>query len=466
MPETLLVVEDDHPSCRLVAAIFKAEGMNVLTTHDGPAGLHAALTEEPDVILLDLGLPLLDGFEVLTKLKASIPNVPVVVLTGSSDTKKAVRAIQLGAFDYLTKPISRDELVVVVKRALETRALRAEVQELRRHVGRGSGGTLASRMGPSARVRQIVEQVETVAASNLTVLVLGETGTGKELVADAIHQLSDRRARPLVALDCGAIPEPLLESELFGYEKGAFTGAERRKEGRLRLAERGTCFLDEVGNLAMNLQAKLLRVLESREVQPVGGDRGTPLDVRFVAATNHDLQTRVGQGLFRADLYFRLAQYTIVLPPLRERAEDIPYLTHRVLEEASIELRRPVLTIVPEALDLLRQHSWPGNVRELRNVLRQALLHANGLAIRASDVSAALTRPEAAALPAPVPRRGDSLREIALNAAEAAERDAICDTLRTTAGNKSQAARALKTDYKTLHLKMKHLGIRAKDYTG
>jgi transcriptional regulator with GAF, ATPase, and Fis domain len=320
-------------------------------------------------------------------------------------------------------------------------------------------------MGSSDQVKRVIEQVGIVAASNFTALVSGETGTGKELVAHAIHQLSDRRRRPFVALDCGAIPEPLLESELFGHEKGAFTGAERRTEGRFRLAEGGTCFLDEVGNLAMNLQAKLLRVLESGQVQPVGADRTRPMNVRFVSATNHDLQERVSQGLFRPDLYFRLAQYAIRLPPLRERAEDIAYLTERFLEEASIELRRPMQAIGPDALDLLRRHSWPGNVRELRNVVRQVVLQAKGLVIHSEAVRWALGEAERAAPVAAAARTGRSLREVAVHAAGLAEHQAICDTLRATLGNKSLAAKALQTNYKTLHLKMKHLGIRAHDFS-
>ena len=255
-----------------------------------------------------------------------------------------------------------------------------------------------------------------------------------------------------------------MESELFGHERGAFTGAERRKEGRFRVAEGGTCFLDEVGNLSMALQAKLLCVLESREVQSIGADRATPLDVRFVGATNDDLQVRAQQGRFRSDLYFRLAQYTIQLPSLRERIEDIPHLTQRFLEEASVELRRPVQAILPDALDLFRRHSWPGNVRELRNVVRQAVLESKDLVIRVSAVRLALGRSQEASVPAAIQTTGHSLREIATNAAAAAERQAITEVLKTTSGNKSRAARELKTDFKTLHLKMKHLGIRGRDF--
>jgi two-component system nitrogen regulation response regulator GlnG len=304
--------------------------------------------------------------------------------------------------------------------------------------------------------------VRAVATSAFSVLVLGETGTGKELVAQAIHRRSQRR--PFIAIDCGAIPEPLLESELFGHERGAFTGAERRKEGRFHLAAGGSFFLDEVGNLPLGLQAKLLRVLESREVVAVGAARPTPLDVRFIAATNDDLQARASDGRFRADLYFRLAQYTISLPPLRARVADIAHLAHRFMAEVAVELRRPTHEIARDALVALERHTWPGNVRELRNVIRQAVLESNDGVLRRALVQRFLGRPAAAGGPR-LAAPGRSLRAVAAEAAREAERQLICETLRATRGNKAQAARALQTDYKTLHVKMKQLGIRARDFS-
>jgi DNA-binding NtrC family response regulator len=464
MSKTLLVIDDDEASCRLVKATFKAEGIDVLMTHDGAAGLERAIANHPDVVLLDVELPELDGLQVLERLKAAAPSLPIVMLTASQDVKIAVRATQLGAFDYLTKPIDHDEILLVVRRALEARALRLEVEDLRRRVGRSESQDLEAQMGPSARVADVIEQVGIVAASNFTVLILGETGTGKELVAQAIHRQSDRRRKAFIALDCGAIPEQLLESELFGHEKGAFTGADRRKAGRFQLAEGGTCFLDEMGNLPLNLQAKLLRALESRQVQPVGAERAMPIDIRFVAATNHDLQSRVADGSFRADLYFRLAQYRISLPPLRERPDDIAHLARRFLEEASVELRRPVQALLPATLELLQRQKWPGNVRELRNVVRQAILRTKELVIRPEELKAVLNDVDGASPAAQSPSTGQTLKEIAEQAARAAERQAICDRLRATQGNKSQAAKALRTDYKTLHVKMKQLGIRAHDF--
>ena len=462
MSDTLLIIDDDDTNCRLIKAIFRAEGMEVVAAHDGQSGIDLALHDPPDILLLDLRMPGLDGLDVLARLKQELPALPVVMLTGHKDVKTAVRATQLGAFDYLTKPFVNDEVVAVVRRALQTRALQLEVEDLRRRLG--TGGGLASQMGPSPQVLGLVEQVRTVAGTGFTVLVVGETGSGKELVAQAIHRESERHAKPFVAIDCGAIPEQLLESELFGHEKGAFTGAERKKQGRFQLAQGGTFFLDEVGNLPMNLQAKLLRVLESREVQPVGADKSAVLDVRFVAATNNDLQVRVAEGQFRADLYFRLAQYTISIPALRDRPVDIPYLAHRFLAEASVELRRPVQEIVPGALALLATHRWPGNVRELHNVIRQAVLKTKDLMIGGEVVrevlgAAGAPPPAVEALPA-----GLSLREVAAQAAAAAERRVITEALRAAGGNKSRAARALDTDFKTLHLKMKRYGIRSQDF--
>jgi DNA-binding NtrC family response regulator len=462
MGRKLLVIDDDPAGCRLVRAIFAVEGFDVMVAHDGAQGLRLVAEGAPEAVLLDLRLPEIDGLEVLQRLQRTDPFLPVIVLTADTQIRSAVRATHLGAFDYLTKPIDHAEIVVVVRRALENRALRTEVEELRRQVGQGAG--LARQMGPSPVVRQIIEQVATVAASDFSVLVLGETGTGKELVAQAIHNQSARRAQPFVALDCGAIPETLLESELFGHERGAFTGAERRREGRFQLAAGGTLFLDEIGNLPLNLQAKLLRALESRQVHALGAAQARPLDVRFIAATNDDLQERATTGRFRPDLYFRLAQYTITVPVLRDRPGDIAHLAQRFLEEASVELRHPVHQIPAEVLLLLERHSWPGNVRELRNVIRQAVLESKDLVLDRGLVEGLLGKTGAAKVRVAGNAGGRSLREIADEAAAEAQRQAITDALRIARGNKSQAARSLQTDFKTLHLKMNALGIRARDF--
>jgi DNA-binding NtrC family response regulator len=463
MSRTILVIDDDEPSCRLVKAIFKREGFDVICAGNGSDGLERASAENPDLVLLALRLPNEDGLLVLTKLKAANRLRPIIMLTDHSELKIAVRATQLGAFDFLPKPIDHEQVLVVVRRALETNALQLEVEDLRRKLGEGGG--LASQMGPSPQTRQIIDQVRTVAASTFTVLISGETGTGKELVAQAIHRESDRRQKPFIAIDCGAIPEQLLESELFGHERGAFTGADRRKAGRFELAEGGTFFLDEVSNLPMSLQAKLLRVLESKQVQSVGGAKTASMDVRFVAATNNDLQARVSDGQFRPDLYFRLAQSIISIPPLRERVGDIAYLTQRFLEEATVELRRPVQRINPEALDLLERHPWPGNVRELRNVVRQSVLQTKEHVIQRQVVRSLLGKAGTRAISS-IPRASDrTLKQVGDQAASVAEKAAISEALRVTKGNKSQAARALGTDYKTLHLKMKKFEMRWRDFS-
>ena len=463
MNRRLLVVDDDPAIRQLLRAIFVREGFEILVAEDGEAGLASATADGPDLVILDLELPKLDGIQVLERLKASKPTLPVVMLTGRDEVKSAVCAIRLGAFDYLTKPFDAEEIGIVVRRALEMRALATEVEDLRRQVG-GPGG-LDVQMGPSSAVHRIIEQVKTVAGTSFSVMVLGETGTGKELVAAALHRQSERRAKPFVALDCGAIPEALLESELFGHEKGAFTGADRRRAGHFHLAESGTLFLDEIGNLPLGLQAKLLRVLESRQVQTVGASQPTSIDVRFIAATNSDLQARVTEGKFRSDLYFRLAQYTIPLPPLRERPDDIPHLAERFMREVGVELRRPVQGIAPEALALLKLFPWPGNVRQLRNVIRQAVLESKELLLERAIIERCLGKGAPAAPGGAAPfAPGRSLKEVADEAAQEAERQAICGTLRVTQGNKTEAARLLKTDFKTLHVKMKNLGIRAHDF--
>jgi DNA-binding NtrC family response regulator len=455
----LLVVDDDQTSCRVVRAIVAAHGIGtVVAAHDGQAGLDAVTAETPDVVILDLGLPRVPGLDVLARLRTTHPGLPVIVLTADNQIRTAVVATEKGAFHFLTKPIDGDELAVVVKRALESRALKAEVEALRRRLE--EGGTLARLMGPSPETRQILEQVRTVAATNFTVLVVGETGTGKELIAEAIHRGSERHDKPFLALDCGALEGTLLDSTV--------GGADRRRGGRGRLAEGGTLFLDEVSNMPPPVQARLLRALESR--QPSGVPAAPP-PTRFIAASSRDLHALVAAGNFGADLYFRLAQYTIHLPPLRERPADIPHLAERFLEEASFELRHPVQQIPDDTMDLLRRHAWPGNVRELRNVIRQAVLESKDLVLRRELVSAVLGKAAAASSSssssgAEGAADDRSLREIAADAARAAERQAITRALRVANGNKSVAAKALRTDYKTLHVKMKALGIRARDFSG
>ncbi len=458
MAVKILVIDDDQIFCSLIKAIFLSENIEVIAAHDGATGLQFAAKENPDVVLLDVKLPGMGGLEVLEKLKSIDPNLAIVMITAFGEVKSAIRATQLGASDYLEKNGNSEEVIHVVKRAIETRNLKIEVQDLRNQVQMDE--SLRVQMGPSLQIKNIFEHIKTIAPTDFTVLILGETGTGKEVVAQSIHTKSDRKHKPFIALDCGTIPENLMESELFGYERGAFTGADRKKAGQFQLAEGGTLFLDEIGNMPLNMQAKLLRVLESRQFQPVGASRINSMNVRFLAATNIDLQSKVSSGEFRADLYFRLAQYTIPLFPLRERREDIPYLAQRFLEEVSFELKRPVRRFLPAAIEILKAYHWPGNVRELRNLVRQSVLQTKDLDVGPEVLSSLTTGLAPGQNPKNSQIQGKTLREIADHASQEAERLAINETLRITKGNKSQAAKILQTDYKTLYVKIKALGIR------
>jgi DNA-binding NtrC family response regulator len=459
----ILVVDDDAAVRALLGRVLEAQGLEVSTAEDGERAIERLGAEGAAVALLDLNMPRLGGLDTLPRLHAIDPQLLVVVLTGSLDVPTAVRAMRLGAYDYLTKPFDHDDLVLTVQRALEHRQLVARVGELRAQVD--GGGSLHAQMGSSTSIQKVIQQVSQVADSTFTVLIQGETGTGKELVARAIHQQSARAAKPFVALDCGAIPETLIESELFGYERGAFTGADRRKEGHFHAAQGGTLFLDEVVNLPLTTQAKLLRVLQERQVWTLGSNRPLAVDVRIIAAGNVPLEAEARAGRFRLDLYYRLNEFTIQLPALRERREDVVELARRFIDEAAMELKRPVRGLTESAEALLLRHTWPGNVRELRNVIRRAVLQG-GDVIGPAHLTALVAAPGAAP---PVFLYGDAsapvtLREARDRAVAEAERHAICEALRAASGNKSEAARRLKTDYKTLHVKIKGYGLRPRDY--
>jgi len=396
-------------------------------------------------------------------------------------------ALRGGAYDFIQKPIDRDYFIAVLRRAIEVRELSRRVKQqqvaLERHVGdleaiveervrelRETNPVIETPlrwlMGPGVQMERVVQQIGQVADSPLTVLVEGETGTGKELVARAIHHMSSRRDRPFVAVDCGAIPDTLIESELFGYEKGAFTGAHQRREGQFQRAEGGSLFLDEIVNLPLPTQAKLLRALQERQVQPLGSKQPVGVSARIIAASNVPVEREVRAGRFRQDIYYRLNEFGITLPPLRER-DDIVYLANEFLAEAGLELGRPCRKISEAAAQVLLRYHWPGNVRELRNVIRRATLLASEI-IEPEHLSVLPVEPPVAL--AAIACRGEpvtvnsSLKEIADAAAADAEQQAIRRVLQVTEGNKSEAARLLRTDYKTLHLKMKQYGIPAAQF--
>jgi DNA-binding NtrC family response regulator len=457
-PVRVLVIDDNSTNRKLLKATFQAEGFEVVLTDSGEAGLASITAQQPSVVLLDLRMPGLGGIETLVRIKKLSPHLPVIVLTADGDIASAVEATKLGAHDFLTRPINGERLVLTIRHAIELRQLSGEVQDLRRHLA--AGRAISKLVGAGDEMRQVVQQIGQVAPSSFTVLIQGETGTGKELVARAVHQESARRDKPFIALDCGAIPEGLLESELFGYEKGAFTGAAQRKAGHVQLADGGSLFLDEIGNLSLATQAKLLRVLQERQIQPLGGAQALAVDVRFIAATNDSLLAEVEAGRFRQDLYFRLAEFTITVPPLRERRVDILPLASRFQEETCVELRRSATQISDEAATLLRGHSWPGNVRELRNVIRQAVLQSSGVRVEASDVQPLLNeRSPTACVTTSIAVAGQSLKQIAQAATTEAEKQAIVEALRSTRGNKTKAARLLQVDFKTLHLKIRKYGL-------
>ena len=451
----VLIVDDEDEVRSLAADLLKAEGIAVTTAVDGIDALEHVAAETPDVVVLDFEMPRLDGIGTLKRLRAEAPNAAVIMVTGHADVGIAVSAMRLGAYDFMLKPIIPEDFVPTVQRAMERNQLRGEVEDLRQHVT--TLEAVGDVMGPSESSRAIMQQVRKVAPSNLTIVISGETGSGKEVVARAIHRASRRASSPLVAVDCGAIPETLVESALFGHERGAFTGADKRKDGYFQLAHGGTLFLDEIGNLPLAIQARLLRTLQERCVFPLGASRPVEVDVRIIAASNVVLQQEVRAGRFREDLYYRLAEYAIALAPLRERRDDIPHLARRFLADMALEVGRATPEISEGAMAVLLDHSWPGNVRELRNVVRRAaLLAAEG--IQPVDVLLSAEEPPAPPRPSILTERRP-LREIAAAAADAAERQAITEALRATDGNKSEAARMLQVDFKTLHLKMRRLGI-------
>jgi len=368
----LLIIEDEPGVARALERFAEGEGLGCTVAPTGEAGLEAMEAEGPDLVLCEVRLPGLDGLEVLRTVKERAPDLPVIVMTAHGTVDTAVQAIKQGAYEYLLKPLDLDKLRVVVSRALEKRRLSREVAALRRELAATPGQ--ASMVGAGPAMQEVFKRVGAVAASDVSVLLTGESGTGKEMVARAVHAASDRGDGPFVPVNCGAVPETLLESELYGHEKGAFTGAEAQKHGRIETAAGGTLFLDEIGDLPPAAQVKLLRFLEDRIVERVGGTEPIHVDVRLVAATHVDLNERLREGTFREDLYYRLNVVNIALPPLRDRLEDVPLLVAHFLEAAGAG----ATALSEEALGVLRNHSWPGNVRELRNAVDHAVVLARG----------------------------------------------------------------------------------------
>jgi two-component system nitrogen regulation response regulator GlnG len=479
----VLIVDDDLVLLEALpqAVHLQLGGVTVDTADCAAAALDRIAARDYDAIVADIKMPGMNGLELLAEIRTRRPDTPTLMITAYGENDLVMGALRGGACDFIPKPIDRDYFIAALRRAMETREARRRVKEqqialehhlseleaiveertrARRQTTKVSESPLSLLQGSGGQMEQVVQQIKRVADSPLTVLVQGETGTGKELVARAIHQLSARRDKPFVAVDCGAIPDTLIESELFGYEKGAFTGAHERKEGQFQLAGGGTLFLDEIVNLPLPTQAKLLRALQQRQVQPLGSKRAVPVAVRITAASNVPLEQEVRLGRFRADVYYRLNEFVITLPPLRER-DNILQLANGFLAEAGAELDRPCCSISEAAAQVLLRYDWPGNVRELRNVIRRASLLAldviepEHLSVLPVDAAPVTTRPGEPT------SSGSSLKELAQAATEDAEGRAIRKALEAARGNKSEAARLLRVDYKTLHLKMKQYGIAA-----
>jgi len=448
----ILVIDDEKDIGWLFSKILKEEGYQVLISLTGIDGISTIKKEKPDLVILDLRLPGMDGVETLREIRRFDKDLLVIVLTGFEAVQSAVEAMKLGAYDYLSKPVNIEKIKTTIKDALRAQSIIKKKGNLCQKINGKISFDHIVRDSP--QMQEVHDLVKRVAAHDITVFLKGESGTGKELVARAIHNASGRSDRPFVVIDCAILPDTLVESEIFGHEKGAFTGAHERKLGKFELAEKGTVFLDEIGNLTAHTQVKLLRALQEREIERLGGKKPIKVDFRLIVATNVDLENAITTGRFREDLYYRLSVFHISLPPLRERDGDIRLLADYYLKKFNHIFEKNVKQFSPEALDLLDQYSWPGNVRELRNVLESAVLLASDtilpqhLPLKIQDISK-----KRISFP-------NSLREVGKEAKQRAEKEVIVKVLDEVNWNKSRAAKVLDVDYKTLYYKIKEYHIQ------
>jgi two-component system response regulator HydG len=446
----ILVVDDEESHRIMLRAVLKDEGYEVVEAADGSEAVRAVEQEPFDLVLLDVRMKTMDGIEALNEIRKISPLIPVLIMTAYASVKTAVEALKAGAFDYLTKPLEIEELKILIEKALELYHLREENLTLKERLG--DRFDFSKIIGKSRKMRELFDTLSLVAPTDATILILGESGTGKELVANAIHHNSLRKNQPFIKISCAALPETLLESELFGHERGAFTGAIARREGRFQLAHRGTIFLDEVGEMSPTTQMKLLRVLQEKEFEPLGSVQTLKVDVRVIAATNKDLDQEVKKGRFREDLFYRLNVIPIHLPPLRERKEDIPDLANHFLSQYREKNKKEIKEFSPKALDLLIRYEWPGNIRELENCIERAVIVARGELIAPVDLPPSIQN-----LPA---GKGDS--EILFPAGislQEAEKVLILKTLEDAGGNRSRAAEILGINRRTLQMKLKEYGM-------
>jgi two-component system, NtrC family, response regulator AtoC len=471
-----ILIADDEPNLRRVlTAQLERDGYEVHAVEDGRQALDALAEHHIDLVITDLKMPHTDGMTVLKHVNEHMPDVPVILITAHGTVDTAVEALKLGAFDYVTKPFDRTEFRSVVHKAIRTRELSYK------HVAPPAKRGRYRIIGQAPRMQEVYRIIERVADTPSTVLVTGESGTGKELVARALHENSGRADKPFIRVNCAAIPPDLIESELFGYERGAFTGAVTSKPGRFELADAGTLFLDEIGEVPPSMQVKLLRALQEQEFERVGGIKTIKVDVRLVTATNRDLKEEISAGRFREDLYYRLNVVHVHLPALRERAGDIPLLLEHFIERFNARLNRQVTAFSPEAREALLGYPWPGNIRELENVVERCMLFADDEVVELAHLPAEVRRATAqgaTARPTPVPARPLSaeglatevlqldeagLKQTVREATAKLERELIVRALEQNGGNVTRTARLLKISRKSLQTKMKELGLRGGD---
>ncbi len=459
----ILLVDDEPNIVEILEIMLRDEGLEVLKASSAREALAHLAESEFDIVISDIRMPDMSGVELLKEAKQITPETSFVLITAYASTETAIDALQHGACDYLTKPFKMEELLSIVRHSLEKRSLKREIAPLKDEVVAHQGQKLFQALsrshlvGKSQKMLEVYRTIGTVATGESTVLIIGESGTGKELVARAIHEASLRHERPFVSINCGAFPETLLESELFGYMKGAFTGANANKKGLLEAAHGGSIFLDEIGNMTPAMQVKLLRVLQERTLRPLGGTQEVAVDVRVIAATNRNLQAAIQQGQFRDDLYYRVAVIMIHLPPLRERPEDIDLLAYHFLNQYAEKSGKPVFGIAPEALACLENYHWPGNVRELENTIERAIALETTEAIQIERLPDAVRKLPSSPIreSIPMPEGSFDLEEVLRNL----EYNLICQVLKRTEGNQTLAAQDLKLTKPSLRHRIQTLGI-------
>jgi len=462
----VLVIDDDPGIRDYLEAAVSRQGYEVFAAANGEEALASLSESRPHIVTLDVVLPGMDGLETLRRLKQRIPEVPVVMLSGHGQARTIVDAMRLGAADFLRKPFEAEELDIAFQKALENSKLKEEVEQLRGRV-KSEADTLLL-WGDNPRMKEVREMIEQVADTDITVLIRGESGTGKEVIARALYQLSSRRSRPFVKVNCAALPSELLESELFGFEKGAFTGAQKRKLGKFEYANQGTIFLDEISEMHPSLQAKLLQVLQDGEFSRLGGESDVRVDTRIIAATNRNLEEAVREGSFREDLYYRLNVVTVSMPPLRERMDEIPLLVEHFLERYNQQYRKDVTALSKEAMEVFMLYEWPGNIRELENMVKRVVVLGNEQVVL-GEISVSEPREEESgdgdvldlgALGVDFSNGGTmDLKAISKRAAQIAEKRVIEKVLGQTRWNRKEAAERLKISYKALLYKMKENGL-------